>query len=92
MLSVTGFQLSIDGVALPAGAVKNEYVFSSRESEAIRIAMQRIVVNLGLNKGVQNWDPAALRFEVDEVEGSWNFLLLFRRDGYVFFRVDSGAL
>jgi hypothetical protein len=89
MLSVTGFSLCIDGVALPAGAVKNEYVFSLRKSEAIKTAARRIIVNLEANKGVQDWDPKNLQFEVDEVDASWNVFLLFRRDGYVFFKNDS---
>ena len=89
MLSVTGFSLCIDGVSLPAGAVKNEYVFSLRKSEAIRVATRRIIVNLGANEGVQDFNPKTLRFAVDEVDTSWNIFLLFRRDGYVFFRNDS---
>ena len=89
MLSVTGFRLSIDGVALPAGAVKNEYVLSLSESEAVRIAMRRIVTDLGANKGVSDWNPETLHFEVDEVGASWNLFLLLRRDGYVFFKIDS---
>ena len=91
MLSATGFRLRIDGIDFSAGAVKVEYVFSFSKSNAIKSAMRRIAVNLGMNKGVSDCDPTTLHFELDEVNASWNSFLLLRRDGYVFFNVDPDS-
>lgn len=81
--------MAFDGVDVPCGFFKNEYVWAANPENAIGKARVNVEAALRREPAVNQEDLAALQLEVDRVEGGLGLSNLMRRQGFVFHRLDA---
>jgi len=88
LLRGSGIRATFEGVEIPCGFFKNEFVWAKDEESAFDKARRRVRAALHLNSAV-NEDLAGLSLEVEEIRARIGIRQLFRRQGFVFHRLDA---
>lgn len=88
-ISGEGFRLSDGGSSFDAGFVRNIYTIASNERTAAEKSKIRVIRDLQAKSGVLIGDSSSIKLTIDDVHTIGNWLLIFRREGFVFFPIGK---
>jgi DNA/RNA endonuclease G (NUC1) len=88
-LKAKGVRATFDGVEIPCGFFKNEFVWARDSEQAIAKARASVETALRRNTAVNQTDLMNLKLEVDEVEAGLSMTSLLQRQGFIFHRLDD---
>lgn len=83
-----GIRATFSGVEIPCGFFRNEFVWARDSETAIAKARSRVMTALHSNRAV-NRDLSSLTLEVDGLEEGIGVVHLFRKQGFVFHKLDE---
>lgn len=78
-----------DGDEVICGVIKNQYVWSATEADAIEQAKRRVLFQLADNPAVHSLSDSPISLEVDEIESGVPLWKLFTNEGFVFYKIES---
>jgi hypothetical protein len=88
-LKAKGLRVTFDGVEVPCGFFKNEFVWARESAQAISKARANVEVALRRDATVNQEDLLALQLEVEEVEAGLGISSLLQRQGFVFHKLEA---
>jgi hypothetical protein len=85
----TGLRVAFEGVEMPCGFFKNEFVWAGNSAGAITKARAKVVEALRNKSAVNQRSIDNIQLEPEEVEEGLAIHNLLRRQGFVFHKLDS---